>query len=279
MVGALLLFCVALVLFYFGFWIHNAVGLIFDLIGIVTVFSAWCLAANSIRRAWIDRAPQMGYIDYLQGLTESRTILEAKIAELESLKDRQQTFKSERADTRLKLLDAAIENRKLKLALVAESQYIINSRRKMSGIQALVQGIGGGGYSAELEKELGEAFVDLRDWTEQVPSEWKSAAGKKIRTSLDKMLVFHTILCERIEDRKVLAAVAEEGESAGSSSLEGVQELIEQTAFDTECDALDMEEVVSADEDYLRINTELRLARDGIRHDFPGETLLELDDD
>jgi hypothetical protein len=222
MAGTLLLLGMAGLCLYCGFWIRSAVGLVLDLIGIFSFFGAWHFAASSARRVWIDNSPQKGYIDHLQDLEESRAALEGKIAGLESLKDHQPSFASERAGNRLKLLDAALENRKLKLALVHESQFAIQARRQIAKIQALVQSFSQSGYSADLEKELSEALVDLQNQAEQAPREWKSAAGKRIRLALDKLLTLAPALRERIEDCKILAAVDEERESAGSTALAGV---------------------------------------------------------
>ena len=66
-------------------------------------------------------------------------------------------------------------------------------------------------------------------------------------------------------------------ESDETFALEKVHEFIEKSAFDDDLGAIEMEESVEADEEYLRINTELRLIRDGVKHDYAAETQIELD--
>ncbi len=76
-----------------------------------------------------------------------------------------------------------------------------------------------------------------------------------------------------------MRALDDESDFDEADALEKRHEFIERTAFDADLSAIEMEEAVAADEEYLRIHTELRLVRDGIKHDFAGQTGIDLDDE
>ena len=262
-----------------GLRISGPIGFWWDLLGIITGVIGMYSLYDAFRGAWIDRNPDKGYIDHLADLKETRENLNEKISELTNLLERQKDIHSDRAENRRHLVEAALANRLLKLDLITETEFIIESRKKISRIEALARDLEDGINLKQTEKEIDRAFADIKQWMKNAPDQCRSSAGKKTRESLEEVFAFRGEIVEQLEDRMVMRALNDENENETDEAftLEKVHRFIEKSALDTELDGLDMKESIAADEEYIRINTELRLIRDGIKHDFASETEIELE--
>lgn len=259
-----------------GVVVRGPVGLFWSFVGLMTGVIGFCCFRDLHKNLFLERNPAKGYIDHLRDLSESRAALETKIGELENLVGRQETQHSERADNRKRLLTAALKNRRLKLQLIDETEFIIESRRKISHLEALAQDIREGKNLRESEMQIDRAFTDINEWMKEAP-QCRSASGQKVRQSLEQAIALHGSIREQIEDRLVMRALDERAESEEGVVFEKVHEFLERHALLDDFHALEMEESVAADEEFTRINAELRLLRDGLKHHFENETLVDLE--
>lgn len=277
-----LFFCLCTVGFVgFAMFLRGPASLIWGILGIVSGIFAFNYVASCYRRLISERKPRIGYLDQLKDLDQSRRLLIDKVAELSALADRQRSQQSDRAASRLKLLEAAIKNRQLKLDLVQETQFIIESKRKLSHLKSLSQQIGAGRRLAEAEKEIEIAFSEMEQWVAQAP-ECRSSYGLGVKQSLEAAMGMCQSIGEQIEDRLVIAALDRDGESSESQALERVHSFLETAGLDhtasDDSQAAEFSELVAADDAYHEIRTELRLMQDGITHDFGGDSSIDLDE-
>ena len=260
-----------------GIVIRGAVGLMWDVFGLIAGGAAVYGFLDLYRNASVDRNPAKGYIDHLEDLGESREALQKKITELEELISRQKSQGSQRAANRLRLLSAALKNRNVKLDLVEETDFIIESKRKIARLEALSQDIANGKNLRSTEQEINEAFREMKKWLRVAPRSFRSSAGAKVRGSLEQAMSLHSDIAEQIEDRLVMRALDGESESEEAVALEQVHDFLEKTQLTDDWNELELEEFAAADEEYLRINAELRLMKDGVTHDFLEKTQIDLE--
>ena len=56
-----------------------------------------------------------------------------------------------------------------------------------------------------------------------------------------------------------------------------MHDFLDKMSIQDHLNTLEMEETIAADEEYLKINAELRLIKDGITHDFPNDTYIDME--
>lgn len=261
-----------------GLMVRGPVGLFWSFIGVMTGVIGFCCIRDLHKNMFLDRNPARGYIDHLRDLNESKMVLDTKIGELEHLLGRQDTQHSERAENRKRLLSAALKNRRLKLQLIDETEFIIESRRKISHIEALAQDIRKGKNLRDSERQIDRAFTDMNEWMKEAP-QCRSVSGQKVRKSLEQAMALHGAIREQIEDRLVMRALDERADLLEGEVFEKVHEFLERHTLVDNFQALEMEEFVAADEEFTRINAELRLLKDGLKHHFENDTLVDLEPD
>ena len=262
-----------------GIILRTGMGLLWDLLGLLAAGAAIYCFYELYRNLAIDRNPEKGFIDHLKDLAESRAALETKIAELKHLVSRQNEHSSERAANRLQLVTAALQNRERKLALVNETEFIIESQRKISRIEALAQELVSGNSPGATEHQIDVAFSDLGKWMQAAPHKFHSAAGKKVHQTLERAFSFHSDIREQIEDRLVMRALEEEAGSGETFALDQIHKFLERNRFSDGMGNSELAECVATDEEYLRISTELRLLRDGIKDSLNDSPHIGLEPD
>ncbi len=250
--------------FLFGF----SIGLASGLASLIFLIPEWNKKRN---------IPVAGYLDHLRNLETTKASLKKKITELEHLVERQKRHNSERSHKRLELVSAALKNRRRKLDLIRETEFIIESKRHASEIENLAQELASTKDIESVEKRFDQSFTDISEWLNSVPSQCISQAGTNARRAIDKAFGLQTEIMEKIEDRLVTRALDGDSDLADTFALEKVHDLLQVGEFESSFNHLDLEEMIAADDEYSKINAEIRLLRDGIQHDFDAETDIEME--
>lgn len=263
---AIMITIISLVLIAMGIASRTPFGYLCSALGIVGAFvAAYCYRYWS-RNFTVDRKPEKGYIDFLNDIQESRGVLQEKIEQLEYLKKRQRPRESERAANRTKLLKAALNNRTLKLQLLDEAEFIIEAKKRISRIEALAQDLTRKKSNhTDIEKRVEKAFIEIKKWMANLNIDCQSVAGMKVYHSLEQAMGLHSDIMEQIEDRLVMQAIDGNTETDEIFALEHIQEFLEKSSLQEGLEAFEINEAAAADEEFIKINTELRLLKDGIK--------------
>lgn len=214
----------------------------------------------------IYRTPQRGYIYHLGILNHSARRLEDEIAKLRRLAE-DQNSDSERSVNRLRVVNDAIANRELRLHLILETCFIIKAKRRMSRISALARDMSDRVNLVESEKNLRFFILEIQNWLNERPTDYRSVAGRRMYQSLIESSELFREMLEQLEDRRVMRAIDGGTVNAPSEglALKQIEQFLDDALVQPEYDLFEVEEVVATDEEYLKINTELRLIKDGIR--------------
>lgn len=229
------------------------------------------------RHIRIYHTPEQGYTYHLGVLNQSAAVLEDGLQNLRTLAN-EQDGTSERSANRLRLLQDAIANRELRLQLIDETSFIIKAKRRLSRISALAQDMSDRLRLRETEKNLRFFLRELQSWLEKRPETYRSFAGQKMYKSLTESEVLFREVLEQLEDRRVMRAI--DGGTAHAPgeglALKQIEQFLGETLIQPEYDLFEVAEVAEADEEYLKINTELRLIQDGVRPSATDDLLTEI---
>lgn len=263
-----------------GLFMRSPLSLLWILLGVIGGGVAVYSFRDISQTFRLGGKPALGYIDHLRELEKSRIALREKIAELKVLIKRQHPRQSERAANRLKLVTSALKNRERKLELIDEAEFIIEAKRRISRISALAQDLAERRRPRETEKNIEAAFSEMKIWVKKLPTHFQSGAAKRVYESLLQAMELHADIMEQIEDRVVMRAL-DDG-SGGTKSddalaLEEIRLFLDKSSIQSELDAYEIEEAIATDEEFIRINTELRLMKDGIKQDFTTDPFVDLD--
>ncbi|MEO0413373.1 MAG: hypothetical protein AAF226_00315 [Verrucomicrobiota bacterium] len=220
-----------------------------------------------------------GYIDHLTDVRHSIRSLQSKITELDKLVARQDLMDSERSDQRKRLLTEALNNRRLKLRLAKETDYIIESQRLQDRFGSLVIDLENYNLDNHLEQRVDRFFTDLKFHLSILPAAPLTSVGKDTLRDLEETLGLMKQVMEQIEDRKVLQALDEEG-PCEAIPLDRIHSRLSDRSSLNRWEVDSISESIQADEEYSKINTEIRKLRDGISGGLATETFdLDLEEE
>lgn len=270
----LILLCGA-IFFAMGIFMRSPLGVLWGLLGALGISVAIYCLRDLIRTCQWGRKPEKGYIAHLKELADEREIVMSRIKELEKLLGRQRPDRSERAANRTKLLNAALDNRKTRLSLIYEAAFIIESKRRISRIEALAQDLARKANPRETEKHLDTAFTDLKSWIAEQPVDCLSQTGRRVQETLRHSAELHKEIREQIEDRLVMRALDDDPEPDVAEILARIDSFLDQSLLRDNQSVSEIVEAMASDEEFIKINTELRLWKDGIKHNSSDTAVSE----